>query len=396
MKTKLTNDAKLLLATSSLSTISDVFIGAFFISFIMRNSIHEIISVSLYRLFLFIALTAGFFILSNFVKRKDKVALFRLHLIPKIATMLAIIFLREAVVDYIIPMGLLIGAMAAMYWAPMHSMVSEKVSNAAMTKYIGYDNMLAGMTKVATPIILGLLITSTSYEDMAKFGVVVCLIEFAFSFFLKPSMHRSKNRPDFAGFFNCMMRFSVIRKLFSIEVLRGFSTNGALGTIITMYTVYIFKTDFNLGILTTIFSGIAITTSFLFGRFVKKSIFPQILFTSTLAAMSSLVLFISHTSEWTFIIYNFVAVTGLGLLGKIANSNMYYLSKSPCVSREHKTEYFVFRESALGIGRLLSFSGMLAVGIFGGYEFLRWYLVPITLAVVLMGYWSIGISRHIK
>jgi len=395
-KTKLTTDAKLLLAAGSFSSITDVFLGAFLISFIMRNSISEIVAVSAYRLAMFVALIAGFYVLADWVKRKDKVAVFRLYLIPRMLILLGIIFLREGIVDYIIPLGILTGMLAALYWAPMHCMVSEKVPTAALPKYIGYDNMLAGIVQVATPVLLGLFITAGSYETMAKVFLVVCMMEFCFTFFLRPSMHRSKRRPDFVGFFNCMMRFPVIRKLFYIEILRGFSKNGALGTIITMYKVYLFKTDFNLGVLTTIFAGIAIFTSFMFGRFGKKSAFPAILVVSTLSALSSLVLFVSYAVEWTFIIYHFVAVTGLGLLGHIASTNVYHLSKSPCVSKEHKTEYFVFRESALGIGRLLSFSGLLLVGLFGGYEWLRWYLVPVTLAIVLVGYWSIRINRYIK
>ena len=356
----------------------------------------EIVSVSAYRLSLFIALIAGFYILTDWVKRKNKVAVFRLYLIPRILILLGIIFLREGIVDYIIPIGILVGACAALYWAPMHCMVSEKVSPAQMPKFIGYDGMFAGIVKVLTPVLLGLFITVGSYETMAKVFLVVCMFEFIFLFFIKSSMHRSKKRPDFVGFFNCMMRFPVIRKLFYIEMLRGFSKNGALGTIITMYTVYLFKTDFNLGILTTIFAMIAIFKSFLFGRFGKKSAFPLILSISTLAALSSLALFIFYTSELTFIIYNFIAVTGIGLLGNIASANMYYLSKSPCVSKDHKTEYFVFRETALSIGRLVSFSGLLLVGLYGGYEYLRWYMVPMTLAIVLVGYWSIRIGKHIK
>ncbi|MCL1902760.1 MAG: hypothetical protein FWG18_04015, partial [Alphaproteobacteria bacterium] len=214
--------------------------------------------------------------------------------------------------------------------------------------------------------------------------------------FMKPSMHKSKRKIEIAGFYNCMMRFPVIRKLFAIETIRGFSISGSLGTVIVMYTVYMFKTDLNLGIFTTVFSIFAIITNFLFGRFGKKPAFTRLLFTSTIAALCSLALFVAYTSEVTFLVYNFIYVTAIGIMDLIAESNMYALAKSRCVTKNHKTEYFLFRESALGIGRFFAFAALAAVGIFWGYDGLRWYLGLLTIAIVLTGYLSIKINRYIK
>ncbi|MCL2629751.1 MAG: MFS transporter [Alphaproteobacteria bacterium] len=394
--TKLNNDAKLLLAANSLNRVTDLFLGTFFISFIMHNSINEIVSVSLYKLFVFIVILAGFFALAGFVKRKDKVAVFRMNVIPKIACLLAIIFLKDRVIDYVIHMGVIYGLATALYWSPMHCMVGEKVASGAMTKYIGYNSMVMGLTQVISPIILGLFITVGSYEEMARALIVICLVELALTFFIKPSMHRSKNKVDLKGFFRCTTRFPIIRKLFSIEILQGFSWAGAIGTIITMHVVYMFKTDLMLGIFTTAFSIVAIITSFWFGKFGKKSVFPKIFFATFLATLCTLPLFLFYTSEVTFLAYNFVQVSGMGLLSQIVGVNMYCLSKSSCVSKDHKTEYFVFREAALGLGRMLSFATLLLIGIIGGLEWLKWYLAVLVAVVLLMGYWSIKINQHIK
>lgn len=392
----MTKDVKLLLTFNSLRKISDLFVGTFLVSFIMHSSINEIISVSIYQFFNYLALIFGFFVFASWIKRKNKVNVFRLSQIPKIVMLVMIVFMNGDINEYIIPLGLLVGLNSAMYWLPMHTMVCEKVGRENMTKFTGYKNAISGLTKIIAPVLLGFFISVGSYEQMAKVVLIFAVIEFILSFFLSSSKHRSKNKLDLKGFFNCMMRFPIIRKLFSIEIMRGFSTSGALGTVITMYTVYMFKTDMNLGIFTTIFSCFSIVTSYLFGRFCKKKMFSKILFSAALASLLSLVLFICNTVEWTFLIYNFVYVTAISLMEQITEINMYNLSNSKCVTKDHKTEYFVFRESALGIGRLTAFLILIYVGVFGGYEYLRYYLAVLTIAILLVGFWSIRINKFIK
>ncbi|MCL2439331.1 MAG: MFS transporter [Alphaproteobacteria bacterium] len=392
---KLSTDARLLLAIRSLNEVSGLFLGTFFISFIMRSSVAEIASISIYKLVFFIAMMAGFVALARGIKT-NSVAVFRLYVIPKIVFVLAIIFFRESIVDFVIPMGVLVGIKAAMYWAPLHLMVREKVSSGALTKFSGYSSLFEGLARIIAPVLLGLFITINSYEEMAWVILAVVIVEFLFTFLLKPARHKSKKKLDFGGFFRCMMKSPVIRKFFSLSILQGATRDGALATVITMYTVYMFKTDFKLGMFTTIFAVCGLITSFMFGRFVKKTMFPRIIVVSTLAALCSLTLFVSHASEITFLIYNFVFATGIALMSKVYSVNLYALSKSSLISKNHSTEYFVFREAAMTIGRVLAYSLLLVVGLWLGYEWLRWYLAVLTFAVALSGYLMIRVDRQIK
>ncbi|MCL1902505.1 MAG: hypothetical protein FWG18_02650, partial [Alphaproteobacteria bacterium] len=184
----LSKDAKLLLAFQSLYQISNLFLGTFFVSFIMQNSMNEILSVSMYNLFLHLALAAGFFAVADWVKRRDKVAVFRLNLIPKAVCLLGIIFLKESAVDFIVPLGILFGLNIALYWSPMHLMTGEKVPCGQISKFIGYRAVVSQSTKVIAPLALGLFITSGSYEEMAIALLALCFIEFALTLFMKPSM----------------------------------------------------------------------------------------------------------------------------------------------------------------------------------------------------------------
>ncbi|MBQ8293970.1 MAG: MFS transporter [Alphaproteobacteria bacterium] len=394
-QTNLSRDQRLMICFSAMRNIADLFLGTFLISFLMHLSANEIVSVSMYRLFEYLATCAGFFILANWCKRYNKVAVFALNLIPKIALLCAIIFLGDRVVEYIIPLGLLYGIGAAMYHLPMNTMVGEKVDNYKMGRFIGTKSAVNYAVKIISPIVLGFFIDTGSYTQMAYTLLIMSCVELVMIFFMSPSRHRSCKNTDFIGFWRCMLRFPVVRRMFASEVLRGFGL-GLLGTVITMYTVYMFKTDLNLGIFTTVFSGCSVATSWALGRFGKHKYYPYILVGAMVAILGAMTLFVWQTVPATFLIYNFIYATAIVLLDQICSVNMFKLSRSKCVTKNHKVEYFVFRDFALFIGRWIGFTGLMYIGVFGGYEWLRWYLVIITAALLSVGAMSVKLSRNIR
>lgn len=392
---KLSRDFKLLITFSALRNISDLFLGTFLVSFIMHLSASEIISVSMYKLFEYAATCAGFFLFAQWCKRYNKVAVFTLNLIPKIVLLMAIILLGDRVVDWVIPLGLMYGVGAAMYHLPMNSMVGEKVASHMMNRYIGIKNTVIYIVKILTPVVLGIFIDTGSYVDMAYVMLGLTVVELGLSFGLSPSRHKTRRPIDFVGFFRCMMRFPVIRTMFRMEVLRGFGV-GLLGTVITMYTVYMFHTDLNLGIFTTIFAIFSIITSWAFGRWGRRKLYPYMLVVAMIVVLAAMSIFVWNTTPATFLLYNFVYATAIVLMDQISSVTILNLSKSKCVTANHRIEYFVFRDFALFLGRWVGFVGLMYIGVFGGYAWLRWYLVVITATILVSGAMAATMSRHIR
>jgi YQGE family putative transporter len=392
---KLSRDLRLLIIFSALRNITDLFLGTFLVSFIMHLSSSEIIAVSTYRLFEYAATCAGFFIFAHWCKRYNKVSVFALNLIPKIILLLAIMLLGDRVVDFLIPLGLLYGIGAAMYHLPMNTMVGEKGTPAVMNRFIGVKNTVIYLTKIITPVVLGVFIDMGSYTNIAYVLFVLSIVELGLSFMLSPSRHRSRAPIDFGGFFRCMLRFPVIREMFAMEILRGFGV-GLLNTVITMYTVYMFQTDLNLGIFTTIFAMFSIITSWAFGRWGRKKYYPYILTFSMLLTLTAISLFVYTTTPITFLFYNLIYATAMILMDQISSVSMFNLSHSRCITANHKVEYFVFRDFALFLGRWIGFTGLMYIGVFGGYAWLRWYLVVITLAILLASVAAWQLTHHIR
>lgn len=392
---KLSRDLKLLVVFSALRNVTDLFLGTFLISFLMQNSLNEILSVSTYKLFEYAATCAGFFIFAHWCKRYNKVAVFALNQVPKIALLAAIILLDTRVAEYVMPLGILYGIGSSMYHLPMNAMVGEKSDHKTIGLYMGAKVATNYAVKVIVPVILGFFIDTGSYTSVAYVLLGLSVLELFLMAFLSPSRHRCKAPIDFRGFFRCMMRFSVVRNLFAMEIMRGFGT-GLLASVITMYTVFMFKTDLNLGIFTTIFSVFSIVTSWLLGRYGKRKYYSYIILISMFIALGGISLFVWHATPIMFLVYNFVYATAIVAMDQLCSVNMYALSNSKCITSNHKVEYFVFRDFALFIGRWIGYVGLMYIGVFGGYAWLRWYLVWITLAMMLAGYLALRMLPSLK
>lgn len=392
---KMSRDLKLLVVFSALRNVTDLFLGTFLISFIMSLSSEQILSVSMYKLFEYAATCAGFFIFASWCKRHNKVAVFALNQVPKIALLVSIVTLGDLVPNYVIPLGVLYGLGAALYNLPMHSMVIEKSTRHNIGVYMGAKMAACYAVKVFVPVLLGFFIDTGSFVHVAYVLLVLSVLELFLMTLLSPSRHRSRRPIDFGGFFRCMLRFPVIRHLFAMEIMRGFGT-GLLASVITMYTVYIFKTDLNLGILTTLFSACSIITSWLSGRYGKPRYYPYMILFAMFVSLIGISIFVWRTTPITFLIYNFVYSTAIVVLDQLCSVNMYKLSNSKCVTSNHRVEYFVFRDFALFIGRWIGYVGLMYIGVFGGYSWLRWYLVIITLSIVLAGLFTMRMLPYFK
>lgn len=381
---KMSRDLWLLIVFGAFRTISDLFMGTFFVSYIMHMATNEITSISMYKLFEYAATCAGFFLFANWVKRYNKVTIFGLSMLPKIAVLLSIILLGDRAVDYVVPMGVLYGLSAAMYHLPRHAMTADKTNAHSVGRFVGTKNAIGYLVKIVAPVVLGCFIDTGSYTDVAFVLLLFTFVELGLVFFLSPSHHRSTKKIDFVGFYRCMMRFPVVRRMFVMEILRGFGL-GLLGTVITMYTVYIFHTNLNLGILTTVFSLCSVVTCWVL-RYIRQNItYRVILMVCILLVLLSMSLFVYKTTPVSFLMYNFIYATAIVFMDQINNIGIYKLSRSRCITNNTRIEYFVFRDFALFIGRWIGFTGLMYIGVFGGYAWLRWYLVLIGVALILWG-----------
>lgn len=394
--TQFNRDEKLLLIIPALQTISDMFLGSFFISFIMQNATNQIVGVALYQLLFYTFIAIGFVFLAKCCKLFNKTTILNFYPVIKIILLLSIICLGKDSINYLIPLGILYGILAAFYNLPINSLTGEKVSAYKTSYFVGIKNSLRYIVKIVSPVVLGFFITENSYIETAYFLLFLSFFELFLPFFFTRSCKLCGEKPELLKFFKSIIRFPIIKKYLFSEIIRGFSTAGVLSTLITMYTIYLFHTDLNLGIFTSIFSIFSIIVSFTFGKYVLKKQYPIFIKISSLFILIALFSFVFYPNQLTFILYNFICATAIVLLNHISVTNTLNISKHKCIEKNHSIEFFVIRDIALFIGRWVAFTALMYVGVFGGQEYLKYYLIIVTLTIPVFSYISAKISPHIK
>ncbi len=63
MRKKVLRDLHLMVGISALRNISDLFLGTFFVSFVMQVASNEILSISIYKFFEYLATVVGYYFL---------------------------------------------------------------------------------------------------------------------------------------------------------------------------------------------------------------------------------------------------------------------------------------------------------------------------------------------
>ena len=350
--------------------------------------------ISYYNLFLFIFIFTGFCLIANFVKNKNKVTIFRLGILLRLLTLLSLSFLKTEIIHYIIPFAIIHGLTEALYWFSHNVLLSERISSKNMAKFAGYRNLMSSITRVLFPVVLGVFITFESYSVMAIVISVLTVIEFIVSFGIK-NKSVSKNKFDMSAFKNSVKNVNFFKNVFQMEFLKGFTIAGALSTIMMMYTVYLFKTDLNLGIFSTIFAVCSILVYYFFGKFATKKMFPKLIFISSFISVASLITFLFFINDITFVIYNFFYVIGINLINLISEIDEFNVSHAKNVNNGHKTEYFLYREGLLNLGRIVSFSFLLMIGVLGDVQWLKYYLFILMVVMTVLSNRLIKINSKV-
>ena len=133
----------------------------------MHNSINEIVSVSVYRLFYYFAICATFILSANWCKKGNKNSLFGMNIITRIILLGIIAILGSKAADYVILLGVLYGVFDGFYNLPMHAMIIEKVSSERLVFFLGTKTAIKNIFKILVPITLGILVTTKSLQNVA-------------------------------------------------------------------------------------------------------------------------------------------------------------------------------------------------------------------------------------
>ncbi len=178
-----------------------------------------------------------------------------------------------------------------------------------------------------------------------------------------------------------------VKKMLIVEFLIGFNiSDGALGVLITILIFNAFKTDMNLGIISSISTVLSICAIKLYGKLVKDKSDKKIILISSIIPVISLLIVLINTNNITIIVYSFLyEIFVNGILSLVRTVRLFNMSDSNIISKEEQSEFFSLREGILNLGRIVSYSILLIVGIIGNAIALNIALIILTITIIIMG-----------
>ena len=388
-KIKRKSEANIIIAIDALKKIMIIFLGPFLTAYFIKTSSESMVDLSIYYIFSYLLLGIGSFIVASIIKNKFRIGMFRLGVIFNFIYIMVIVLLREKVVNNLWLISILYGISQSTYWFPYNLFVIDKVENSERTSYTVKKNLIVYSIGVLFPIILGTTITITNFELTAIIILIISLIQIILSFMLTPDKNVSKlKKYNMIETWNKIKKNKQVKKMFLVEFLVGFSiSDGALGTLITILIFNAFKTDMNLGIITSISTILSMCAIKLYEKFFKNKSDKKILIFSSIIPVISVLIVLFNTNNITIIIYSLCyEILVNGILSLSRSIRLFNISDSNIIKKEDQSEFFSIREGILNLGRIVSYSILLFAGINGSIRILNITLIILTLSISIMGF----------
>lgn len=388
-KIKRKSEANIIIVIDALKKIMTIFLGPFLTAYFIKTSNESMVDLSIYYIFSYLLLGMGSFIVASIVKNKFRIGMFRLGVVFNFIYIMTIVLLREKIVDNLWLISILYGISQSAYWFPYNLFVIDKIENSERTNYTVKKNLIVSSIGVLFPIILGTTITITNFELTSIIILAISLVQIILSFMLTPDKHVSQlNKYNMVETWNRIKKNKQVKKMLLVEFLVGFTiSDGALGTLITILIFNAFKTNMNLGIITSISTILSMCAIKLYGKIFKNKSDKKILMFSSIIPVISVLTVLFNTNNITIIIYCLCyEIFVSGILSLNRSIRLFNISDSKIINKEDQSEFFSIREGILNVGRMVSYSFLLLAGISGNVKMLNIALIILTISILIMGF----------
>ena len=364
-----------LMVADCLNTITNIFITTFLVAYFFKTADQNVWAISFYFMMFYGAVLSLAYLTGNIIKKGYRLFLYRIGIVTNFFALGLIMVLKEDVINYLPVSALLLGSATALKAFTWNLMVSENISRAKMISFRGVLNTIKGAVKILSPVVLGYFLTVDSISNTILFLLFLMIFELLLTVRFRMPKPKRKVKFSLWRYYKRTKKDRIVNNLYRMEFFNGLSLIGSLNAIVTLYIVYLFKTDFKLGIITAVFNFIALLTNLLFAKYGSYTKFTSLISWSFLMAFVGTVLFVIAPEKGTFIFYNFCCASAVKLFDLTAEVNMFNTANIQTIRRRFKTEYFALREMFLNVGRITSFAILLICSALWGFESLKYFIL---------------------
>lgn len=390
-------EADIIIAINAMKKIMILFLGPFLTAYFIKTSKESLIDLSLYYVFSYIILAIGSFLVASIIKNKFRIGMFRIGVILNFFYIMFIIILKEKIVDHLGLMSILYGISSSAYWFSYNLFSINKIENIKRTEYTVKSKIVSSTIGIICPILLGTIITATNYELTAVIILFISIIQIILSFMLTPDKENELPKFNLKNTWNNLKDNNQIRKTSLVEFLIGMNvSDGALEILMTILIFDSFKTNMNLGIITSITTILSMIFVHIYGKVYKNKDDKIIITISSILPVISVLVLLMWKNNITIIIYNVCYVIFTSFLTLTREIRLFNLADSYIVDKNNQTEFSAIREGILNCGRIFGYLMLLFAGLSGNQFILNIVMVLLTLSILAMGFNIIKIDKFEK
>ena len=389
------SEANAIIAISAMKSVIDKFLGPFLTAYFIQTSKDSLVDLSIYNIFSNIVLMIFSMIVSSFIERKFRIGMFRIGVVLNFGYILTIILLNENIVHYLWLIAILSGISSTAYWMPYNLFNLTKISNEDRTKYNITSRIVSNVIGIFCPLILGSLITVTNYILTAGVILVISFIQIILTFILKPDVYDKTDTFNPVRTYKKMSSNNQTLRSFNSQFLVGMTVNtSALEVLLVVLVFSVIKSNFNLGVITSISTIISILAMSLYGKIYKNREDKKIiLFSSILVAVLVTTMAIWKNSIALVICYCIYMVL-IDLIKLTQTVRADNVANTSVVDKTEQCEYNAIRETHMDFGRIISFTLLLVAAKFGGNTSLNILMIFLSILICFLGINIVRINKQ--
>ena len=391
MKKKIKSEQNIIIIMDAIKKIMTIFLGPFLTAYFISTSTNSILNISIYYIFTYATMALSTLVVAALAEKRNRIKIFRIGIILNFIYILIIILLKEKIINYLPIISILYGISASCYYFPYNLFIINKVKNTERTNYMVKLFITISVVGILFPIIFGSIITITNYILTAVIVLFISLIQIILSFFI------TDNHNGYLEEYNLKKAWLELKKNKQVinclagEFFIGMNIcNGALETVMVILILNSFKTNINLGIITSIVTLLSILVVKIYGLIYNKRDDKKVIIISSIIPVISLIIFLILKTNTTVIIYKFSYVIFAEILSLVRKIKIFNLSNSKIVNKSNQCEFNAIREVTLNVGRVTGYTLLLLAGLTQSAVVLNIVTIILTLSLLVM---SINLTK---
>ena len=391
MKKKIKSEQNIIIIMDAIKKIMTIFLDPFLTAYFISTSTNSILNIAIYYIFTYATMALSTLVVAALAEKRNRIKIFRIGIILKFIYILIIILLKEKIINYLPIISILYGISASCYYFPYNLFIINKVKNTERTNYMVKLFITISVVGILFPIIFGSIITITNYILTAVIVLFISLIQIILSFFITDNHNGDLEEYNLKKAWLELKKNKQVINCLAGEFFIGMNIcNGALETVMVILILNSFKTNINLGIITSIATLLSILVVKIYGLIYNKRDDKKVIIISSIIPVISLIIFLILKTNTTVIIYKFSYVIFAEILSLVRKIKIFNLSNSKIVNKSNQCEFNAIREVTLNVGRVTGYTLLLLAGLTQSAVVLNIITIILTLSLLVM---SINLTK---